>query len=547
MNEASSRGVVGEALRLLRPFWRLALFSTLAGIASGLATAFLLGAINRALQTEGGATSAVLLSFGGLCVFTIASAIVAHIGNSTVSQDIVASVQLELCAKIVRAPIREIERMQVHRLLATLNRDVEAIAAFAFGLSGLTIALAVVVACLAYLLMLSPLFFAVTVGALALGTWAHALARNRGIAGLRAVREAHERLLGHFRALCEGAKELRINRLRRARVYGERTVPTIRSIRDAHLRAVRVFAGANAVGSLLFFIVVGVVLVLSTQSNVDRAVLGGFVVVLLYIRTPIEQLVMAMPMLGQAQVALGRIAEVSQRFSTEEAHLRLDASQPPPTAIDSIVLQDACFSYPSTDGGGGFALGPVNLTIRPGEILFITGENGCGKTTLIKLILALYEPSGGAVLLNGEALAAERRDDYRQLFSAVFFDFFLFDDLVHEGAAVPDQVRTWLERLELAHKVAIRDGAFSTVELSAGQRKRLALIQVYLENRPVIVFDEWAAEQDPTFRRIFYEEILPELRRQGKALIVISHDDRYFAVADRRIELREGRQLPSAG
>jgi len=112
MNEATSRGVVGEALRLLRPFWRLALFSTLAGIASGLATAFLLGAINRALQTEGGATSAVLLSFGGLCLFTIVSAIVAHIGNSTVSQDIVASVQLELCAKIVRAPIREIERMQ---------------------------------------------------------------------------------------------------------------------------------------------------------------------------------------------------------------------------------------------------------------------------------------------------------------------------------------------------------------------------------------------------------------------------------------------------
>ncbi len=543
MNEPPSRSVVGEALRLLRPFWRLALFSTLAGIASGLATAFLLGAINRALQTEGGATSAVLLSFGGLCAFTIVTAVIANIGNSTVSQDIVASVQLELCARIIRAPIREIERMQVHRLLAALNRDVEAIAAFAFGLSSLTISLAVVVASLAYLLVLSPLFFAVTVAALALGTWAHALARNRGIAGLRAVREAHEQLLRHFRALCEGAKELRINRARRARVYGAQTVPTIHAIRDAHLRAVRVFSSANAVGSLLFFIVVGVVLLLSTQSGIDRAVLGGFVVVLLYIRTPIEQLVMAMPMLGQAQVALGRIAELSARFSAEEAHLPLDASAPPASAIDSIVLKDACFTYPAADGGDGFTLGPVNLTVRPGEILFVTGENGCGKTTLIKLILALYEPTAGGILVNDAPLTADRRDDYRQLFSAVFFDFFLFGDLVHDSPAMAPQVQTWLERLELAHKVTVREGAFSTIDLSAGQRKRLALIQVYLENRPVIVFDEWAAEQDPTFRRIFYEEILPELKRQGKALIVISHDDRFFAVADRRIQLKDGKQV----
>lgn len=539
MSHAAASGVVIEALRLLRPFWRLALVSTIAGIASGLATAWLLGTINRALQADGGATDALLLTFGGLCLFTIVTAVASNIGNATVSQDIIAKIQLELSARIVRAPILEIERVQAHRLMAALSRDVEAIGAFAFGLSGLTIALAVVVGSLAYLVVLSPLFFAVTLAALVLGTWAHIVARNRGIARLRAVREAHERLMGHFHALCDGAKELRLNRTRRARVFGERAVPTIHSIRDAHLGAVRVFSSANAVGSLLFFIVLGIVLLLSAQAGADRAVLGGFVVVLLYIRTPIEQLVTAMPMLGQAQVALGQLAALSARFATAESHLPLDATAPPATTFDSIELKDACFAY----GGDGFALGPINLTIRPGEILFITGENGSGKTTLINLILALYEPTAGDILLNGEKLTAARRDDYRQLCSAIFFDFFLFDDLVHDGAALPAQAQTWLERLEIAHKVRIEDGRFSTIDLSAGQRKRLALIQVYLENRPVIVFDEWAAEQDPTFRRVFYEEILPDLKRQGKALVVISHDDRYFGVADRWIQLREGKQL----
>jgi len=105
----------------------------------------------------------------------------------------------------------------------------------------------------------------------------------------------------------------------------------------------------------------------------------------------------------------------------------------------------------------------------------------------------------------------------------------------------------YLDRLEISHKVSIEGGAFSTIDLSAGQRKRLALVQAYLENRPVMVFDEWAAEQDPTFRRVFYTEILPDLKRQGKTLIVISHDDRYFHLADRRITLRGGRVADEIG
>jgi len=118
---------------------------------------------------------------------------------------------------------------------------------------------------------------------------------------------------------------------------------------------------------------------------------------------------------------------------------------------------------------------------------------------------------------------------------------YLFDDLILADEQASEAVRHYLERLDIAHKVNVEAGVFSTTDLSAGQRKRLALIGTYLEQRPVIVFDEWAAEQDPTFRRIFYTEILQELKRQGKTLIVVSHDDRYFGAADRVIHIHEGR------
>jgi putative ATP-binding cassette transporter len=99
----------------------------------------------------------------------------------------------------------------------------------------------------------------------------------------------------------------------------------------------------------------------------------------------------------------------------------------------------------------------------------------------------------------------------------------------------------YLERLHLNHKVTIKDGVFSTTQLSQGQRKRLALLCAYIEDRPFYLFDEWASDQDPLFKEVFYTQLLPELRSLGKAVLVITHDDRYFGVADRLIKLDYGR------
>jgi putative ATP-binding cassette transporter len=198
--------------------------------------------------------------------------------------------------------------------------------------------------------------------------------------------------------------------------------------------------------------------------------------------------------------------------------------------------------YRQDGGSTEFELGPINLTLQPGELVFLIGGNGSGKTTLVKLLMGLYEPDSGEIRLNGKLITLAERDEYRQQFSVVFYDFYLFEQLFGiEAKDLDGEGQRYLELLQLSHKLEIRDGKLSTVDLSQGQRKRLALLHAYLEDRPIYIFDEWAADQDPQYKQIFYYQLLPELKARGKTVIVISHDDRYYGLADRVIKLESGK------
>jgi putative ATP-binding cassette transporter len=189
----------------------------------------------------------------------------------------------------------------------------------------------------------------------------------------------------------------------------------------------------------------------------------------------------------------------------------------------------------------GFLLGPISFSWQPGELIFIIGGNGSGKSTLAKLITGLYPPLSGAIYLNGKRITQDNVEWYRQHFSAIFYDFYLFDSFLgFDRPNLDQEVENYLMQLQLAHKVTIKNGVLSTTELSQGQRKRLALLTAYLEDRPIYVFDEWAADQEPRFRELFYKQILLQLKERGKIVIVISHDDRYFHLADHIIKLDYG-------
>lgn len=205
-------------------------------------------------------------------------------------------------------------------------------------------------------------------------------------------------------------------------------------------------------------------------------------------------------------------------------------------------MREVTHTYRTDEKDESFTLGPIDLSLRPGEFVFFIGGNGSGKTTLAKLLLGLYAPESGQILLDGKPITEENRDYYRQMFTAVFSDFYLFDSLLGiESQQLDEHALEYLKQLQLSQKVQVNDGVLSTTKLSQGQRKRLALLTAYLEDRPIYLFDEWAADQDPLFKQIFYYELLPELRARGKTVLVISHDDRFYEVGDRIVKLDYGK------
>jgi len=248
----------------------------------------------------------------------------------------------------------------------------------------------------------------------------------------------------------------------------------------------------------------------------------------------------ALPRANLAKVAGARIDEITQQLEHSES----DAASAPVQQLESVVLEGVCHRYYHEGADDLFTLGPVDLAFIPGQITYLIGGNGSGKTSLAKLLVGLYRPEEGCLLLNGDAVDDTNRDRYRQNFSAIFSDFHLFGQMLEAASAELDaKGNELLKKLHLQHKVQVRDGAFTTRDLSQGQRKRLALAVTYLEDRPFVVFDEWAADQDPIFKEFFYRELLPELRALGKTVLVISHDDRYFHLADRLVRMENGQVI----
>ncbi|WP_267548961.1 cyclic peptide export ABC transporter [Rhizobium rhizogenes] len=543
--ESERQVLLREFVRLLRPFLVLMVIATIIGIVGGLATAWLLSAINDGLHGDEGVTWQLLARFAALCAVSVGGTAIAGAVNSVVGQKIIAALRKDISARILRAPIASLEQQRAHRLMSVLTNDVDTVSAFTFNFSGYAIALAVIIGSFAYLLSLSVLVFLMAIVSLAVGILINIISRRVWIRDYQGVRVAQDELQKQYRAVIDGAKELKISRPRRIRVHGMLLSGAADNIAALKSRAMRLYWIADGAGAGVFFVVIGLLIAGRNMLGIDATVITGAVIVLLYVKGPVEQIASALPVFDQARIAFGRIAALSAEFAQHEPNIDMTypgVVVPGAPAIRSIELRGVSYDF-SGDTAASFALGPIDLTIHSGEMLFIVGENGSGKTTLVKLLLGLYTPQAGEILLDGEAVTPEGRDDYRQLFSTIFSDYYLFDDLAY--GALPEEAAPHLQRLGIAHKVSIDGDRFSTTDLSTGQRKRLALVQAWLERRPVIVTDEWAADQDPDFRRVFYEELLPEMKRQGRTLIVVSHDDRYFHVADRIIHMANGQIVVS--
>jgi putative ATP-binding cassette transporter len=530
-------------LFLLRSNRGVVILSTLAGAASGVAGVALIALVQAEIGRDRPATPALAACFAGLCAASAVARVGTQMGMIRLGQDAVARLGLQIARQTLQLPLRAFEVLDTSALLTVLTEDIMLIANALVGIPQLCINIPIVIACLAYVGWLSLVVLAcgVIFGALAIS--AYLLVSSRSVKMLRAARAERDALVGHYRTLIEGFRELKQHRGRCDALIDESVGRATEAVRCKTASGLTGFAIAEGWSQFALFAFIGLLLFIVPRIQpIPRPTLIAAVLVVLYLMTPLDVIITWIPAMGRARASLLKVqALIPSLQGGEMAPERNEARGKGCVFRRSIELDGIVFSYRARGVTEGFVLGPVAFELRAGELVILAGGNGSGKTTLVKLIAGLYQPERGAVRVDGRPLRDHEFDAYRQLFSVVFADGFVFRDFLgldHPG--VEARAREGLDRLELANQVTIRDRGFSTLGLSQGQRRRLALLSAWLEDRPVCIFDEWAANQDPKFKRLFYHELLPWLRSAGKAILVISHDEGYFEVADRVIRIHEG-------
>jgi putative ATP-binding cassette transporter len=510
--------------------WRVLLLSVLAGLVAGASSAGLLAYINTALV----APERAPLAYAALCLLVLASGILADVLLVRLSQDTVFELRMWLARRILAAPYALLQRLGRHRLMATLTEDIESITHAYEAFSIACVEGAIVLATLAYLAWLSGPLFLGFLAFLSLGVASYCVPQSRALLWLGRARESQDALYQHFRALTEGVKELKMHGRRRADFLDQELSATAGQIRGQYARGWIIYLVAMHWGKLLFFVAIGGLLfVLPGFGGAPREVVSGYVLAVLFLMGPLSTITHALAGLSRGLVALRKIESLGLAMVPEEK----GAGAGIPSGAGPLALIGISYRYGGERDDHPFTLGPLDLVIEPGELVFLCGGNGSGKTTLALLIAGLYVPDRGAIRLAGLPITDANRADYRERCAAVFADAYVFGGLPEEQAADAGE---WLAELDLAHKIRLDRGRFSTVDLSQGQRKRLSLLAAFLDDRPLYLFDEWAAEQDPVFKDLFYTVLLPRLKARGKTVIVITHDDRYFPIADRRVELVSG-------
>lgn len=359
------------------------------------------------------------------------------------------------------------------------------------------------------------------------------------------MREASAHEMAFFDSIGDligGFKELKLNYGRSA-ALASRIAEAATAVRALRIRTADLFNTNYIFAYSLFYALLGVLVFIGPQYQPGAgADIMRLTAIVLFVIGPTSTVVAGIPAWAKATLAATEIASLEDDLDRLARHPPPAGPPAPAPAFSTIELRDVDFQY--RGNAEKFEVGPLNLTVNRGEILFITGGNGSGKSTLLKLLCALYHPDAGHILLDGRTVRPEDIPSYRALFSAIFTDFYLFKTLDGADAIDPATVDSLLQLMRIDTKTRFEGERFSTLDLSTGQRKRLALVVALMENRPVMIFDEWAADQDPEFRRYFYETLLPSLKSQGKTVIAVTHDEHYLHHADRLVKMEYGRIEP---
>lgn len=522
-----------------------------ASVASAALGIGVIAFINQRLIESAADPLAAMPQFFGLILLLLAVSLIAQLGLTVLGHQFVFDLRSRLVKRILDTDIEHIETLGSAPLLASLSADIRNVTIAFVRLPELVQGTILTLASIGYLAWLSPsilMITAVWIGlTMAVGAWLV----QRVYHHLRHVRDAEDALQQDYETVIDGRKELGLNRDRARQLFEQVYRANAQRYRHHIIRSDTFHLSANNWANIMMLGAIGVVFFLANGLGwASTSVAATYALTILFLRTPMIQAIGALPTLINAQVAFDKL----DALTLADYAPRFDTPAPIKREWKTIELRDVTFAYGHAEDvdehdaahrdhqPGGFGIGPINLTLHRGELVFLIGGNGSGKTTLARLLTGLYRPVSGEIRIDDVPVRSCDRAAYRRLFAAVFTDFHLFDQLLGVDGAPADQtfIDEWRERLGLTDKLALDGSRILDTKLSQGQRKRVALMLALAESRDVLLLDEWAADQDPQFRRVFYRELLPAFRERGHTVFAISHDDSYFEHADRLLEMRNG-------
>jgi cyclic peptide transporter len=513
----------------------------------GISTATILASINAGMQGTGGGNKpslwAATLFLVSLFLFVKTQFYVTITATAEI-EAIIHKLRLRVMDQVRRSELLSMEAIGRSRIVAAITSDTavltQASNTLSFTVQGAVLIFFVGI----YVAYLSFAAFAMTIVIVSVAAVIFHVKNRRLILEKQESAQWERRLYDRLTDFMDGFKEVRLNRARSDDLFDD-SVYVSRTAANIKIRSQAETFKLIVTSQVAMYVLLGAVVFAAPQfsDTLGGASLTKTTTALMFVVGACFGLVQSIPILLIANSAADRIDQLEIALRATAA--MVDEQEIAfPKRFEAIEMRNIIFRYVDQHSDATFQIGPLDFSMKAGDLVFITGGNGSGKSTFLRVLAGLYPPQSGDILLDGARVNDDNRDAYRALMSAIFFDNHLFHKLYGIPEPEPGEVDRLLKQFRLADKTSLMDGEFSTLELSGGQRRRLALIVSLLEKRPILILDEWTAEQDPEFRRKFYDELLPQMKQAGLTVVVITHDDRYLDELELpavRIRMEEGR------
>lgn len=509
---------------------------------SGIANTVLIALINTLSEQDSfhlADTRTLALFVLALAIYIISLKKTFDLGTS-LFEKIILRLRVRLCEKIRDSELTRLDEIGQAALYNRLTQEMIVISESQRTLTAALQSVVLVVFVFIYIGLLSGPAFIITVAFITVSTKIFFDRQEIVYQLIERANNAEVRLFNMITHLIRGFNQVKIHRPRGDDLLRDIAL-TSENVAEERIEMSRVWDTQHIHAQASFYILTALLAFLLPRIvTTDSDILNHVITAVIFMIGPLSMVITGASAYTRAEKAVTDVYSLEEKLDHGES---IDIYRPKwffKKDFEAIHFKNVMFEYPNKKGVGVFRVGPLNFTIKQGEITFITGGNGSGKSTTLKLLTGLYRPLRGVIEVGDLPLSDEELEEYRPLFSTVFADFYLFEKLYGIGDVPQETIDNLLKTMDIVHKTQYDGDRFTNLELSTGQRSRLALIVALFEDRPIYVFDEWAADQDPGFRKYFYREFLPAMKARKKTVVAVTHDDRYFDVADHLLKMEEG-------